>query len=65
MFGLIRAAGRGPAMTVRPPTFYPGSDVQAHSSFPPSSVVNNNPSAFAEAYWEINSLRVYTPGQQN
>ncbi|KAI0066078.1 hypothetical protein BV25DRAFT_1912879 [Artomyces pyxidatus] len=23
--------------------------------------VNNNPSAFAEAYWEINSLRVYTP----
>ncbi|KAH8982715.1 concanavalin A-like lectin/glucanase domain-containing protein [Lactarius akahatsu] len=22
--------------------------------------VNNNPSAFAEAYWEINSLRVYT-----
>ncbi|KAI0294921.1 concanavalin A-like lectin/glucanase domain-containing protein [Russula brevipes] len=24
--------------------------------------VNNNPSAFNEAYWEINSLRVYTPG---
>ncbi|KAI0259260.1 concanavalin A-like lectin/glucanase domain-containing protein [Gloeopeniophorella convolvens] len=23
--------------------------------------VNSNPSAFAEAYWEINSLRVYTP----
>ncbi|EJD52769.1 hypothetical protein AURDEDRAFT_55815 [Auricularia subglabra TFB-10046 SS5] len=23
--------------------------------------VNNNPSAFTEAYWEINSLRVYTP----
>ncbi|ETW80501.1 glycoside hydrolase family 16 protein [Heterobasidion irregulare TC 32-1] len=25
--------------------------------------VNNNPAAFAESYWEINSLRVYTPGQ--
>ncbi len=30
---------------------------------PLSSVVNNNPIAFAEAYWEINSLRVYTPQQ--
>ncbi|KAH9025989.1 hypothetical protein EDB85DRAFT_2149444 [Lactarius pseudohatsudake] len=27
--------------------------------------VNNNPSAFAEAYWEINSLRVYTPQQSS
>ncbi|KAF8264590.1 concanavalin A-like lectin/glucanase domain-containing protein [Lactarius quietus] len=25
--------------------------------------VNNNPSEFREAYWEINSLRVYTPEQ--
>jgi hypothetical protein len=25
------------------------------------SVVNNNPSAFSEAYWVVNSLRVYTP----
>jgi len=25
--------------------------------------VNNNASAFRDAYWEINSLRVYTPGQ--
>ncbi|KAI9462903.1 concanavalin A-like lectin/glucanase domain-containing protein, partial [Lactarius psammicola] len=25
--------------------------------------VNDNPSAFADAYWEINSLRVYTPQQ--
>jgi hypothetical protein len=23
--------------------------------------VDNNPSAFSEAYWEINSLRIYTP----
>jgi hypothetical protein len=29
-----------------------------------SPVVDNNPSAFAEAYWEINSLRVYTPPPQ-
>lgn len=30
-----------------------------------SDYVNNNPAAFAEAYWEVNSLRVYTPqGQQ-
>ncbi|KAH9047159.1 concanavalin A-like lectin/glucanase domain-containing protein [Lactarius hengduanensis] len=27
--------------------------------------VNNNPSAFSEAYWEINSLRVYTPQQSS
>ena len=27
----------------------------------PPTVVDNNPSDFAEAYWEINSLRVYTP----
>ena len=26
-----------------------------------SSVVNNNASAFREAYWEVNSLFVYTP----
>jgi hypothetical protein len=26
-----------------------------------SPVVDNNPTAFSEAYWEINSLRVYTP----
>jgi len=25
------------------------------------SVVDQNPGAFSEAYWEINSLRVYTP----
>ena len=25
------------------------------------AVVDNNPAAFANAYWEINSLRVYTP----
>ena len=24
------------------------------------AVVNNNPASFAEAYWEINSLRIYT-----
>lgn len=24
-------------------------------------VVDNNPGAFAEAYWTVNSLRVYTP----
>jgi len=24
-------------------------------------VVDQNPGAFADAYWEINSLRVYTP----
>ena len=23
--------------------------------------VDNNPSAFSDAYWEINALRVYTP----
>ena len=23
--------------------------------------VNNNPGAFANAYWEVNSLRIYTP----
>jgi hypothetical protein len=33
------------------------------NSSSPISVVNDNPSAFREAYWEINSLRVYTPGQ--
>jgi len=27
--------------------------------------VNNNPSAFSEAYWVVNSLRVYTPGSSN
>lgn len=26
-----------------------------------SAFVDNNPAAFAEAYWEINSLRIYTP----
>ena len=25
------------------------------------SVVDQNPEAFADAYWEVNSLRVYTP----
>ena len=24
-------------------------------------VVDQNPGAFADAYWEVNSLRVYTP----
>ena len=24
-------------------------------------VVDNNPQAFKEAYWEVNALRVYTP----
>ena len=32
-----------------------------NSLTPISSDVNNNPTAFSEAYWEINSLRVYTP----
>jgi len=27
----------------------------------PSLVVDQNPEAFVDAYWEINSLRVYTP----
>ena len=26
-----------------------------------SLVVDQNPEAFADAYWEVNSLRVYTP----
>ena len=26
-----------------------------------SPVVDKNPDAFKDAYWEINSLRVYTP----
>ena len=25
------------------------------------SVVDQNPEAFVDAYWEVNSLRVYTP----
>ena len=67
MFGLIPAAGLGPAQTVRLSIFFfqtpicPGSLILP----PTSSVVNNNPSAFAEAYWQINSLRVYTPDQQD
>jgi hypothetical protein len=32
-----------------------------NSLTPVSLVVDNNPIAFGEAYWEINSLRVYTP----
>jgi hypothetical protein len=31
---------------------------------PLSLVVNNNPSKFSDAYWAINSLRVYTPQAQ-
>lgn len=27
----------------------------------PLSVVDQNPEAFVDAYWEINSLRIYTP----
>jgi hypothetical protein len=30
-----------------------------------SLVVNNNPTYFREAYWEINSLRVYTPNTES
>src|SRR5882762_770706 len=26
------------------------------------AVVRNNPAAFSEAYWEVDALRVYTPG---
>ncbi|KAJ7901768.1 glycoside hydrolase family 16 protein [Mycena olivaceomarginata] len=39
-----------------------GSD-SVYSGCPGKCVdfVNNNPSAFSEAYWKINSLRVYTP----
>ena len=33
------------------------------NSLTPTSVVNDNPTAFREAYWEINNLRVYTPDQ--
>ena len=39
-------------------------DTDVKLTDPPSIVVNNNPSEFAEAYWEINSLRVYTAQQQ-
>lgn len=31
----------------------------------PFTVVNNNPAAFAGAFWEINALRVYTPGKSS
>jgi hypothetical protein len=41
------------------PLAYDGQLLRSSSHFP--SVVNNNPSAFSEAYWAINSLRVYTP----
>ena len=27
----------------------------------PLPVVDQNPQAFKDAYWEINSLRIYTP----
>ncbi|KAJ7084326.1 glycoside hydrolase family 16 protein [Mycena belliarum] len=38
----------------------------ANSSCPSTceDYVDNNPSAFSEAYWEISSLRVYTPAAQ-
>ncbi|KAI0744178.1 concanavalin A-like lectin/glucanase domain-containing protein [Daedaleopsis nitida] len=39
-------------------------EVYATSGCPSNCIdyVDNNPQAFSEAYWEINSLRVYTPG---
>jgi len=37
-----------------------GADMNACNDF-----VNNNPSAFAEAYWTVNSLRVYTPSNSS
>jgi hypothetical protein len=41
------------------PLTYDGQRLRLSTHF--SSVVNNNPSAFSEAYWVVNSLRVYTP----
>ncbi|KAI0786692.1 concanavalin A-like lectin/glucanase domain-containing protein [Abortiporus biennis] len=38
-----------------------GADSVYGSSGCPGNLVNNNPEEFKQAYWEINSLKVYTP----
>lgn len=58
MSGLLPAAEPGPAKTV---SFNFEMLMSRLTDLLFSSVVDNNPSKFAEAYWQINSLRVYTP----
>jgi hypothetical protein len=40
---------------------WPGSVCQTVTNDTCVNYVNNNPSSFSEAYWVVNSLRVYTP----
>jgi hypothetical protein len=56
---LLPAAEGKPAHTVRSSILIFETPMSRLTG-PLSTVVDNNPSAFAEAYWEINSLRVYT-----
>lgn len=66
--GRARDVGRGRVRIVSLffPLLFPPS-FNTHTTRPspsPHTDVDNNPSAFKNAYWEINSLAVYTADEQ-